>query len=86
MLSMGKAERVTVEVSLAKVGLPATEAVRVWLVKPLEAEAMTDLGMLTPADGVLDVSAPITPGWSGLTLVVLGEEGPRLGVLPAGKE
>jgi hypothetical protein len=80
VLSMGEAEQVTVAVNLQQVGLPAEAAQRVQLWRPLESGTVEDLGTVAPVAGALSLSIPITPGWKGLTLVVIGE-----GDVPAGR-
>lgn len=83
VLSMGEAKQVTVTVNLSDVGLPRDAPQRVQLWRPLEGGTVEDLGSLAPRDGALPVTLDITPGWSGLTLMALGESDVPAGRLPA---
>ncbi|NSW56938.1 MAG: hypothetical protein HPY44_13075 [Armatimonadetes bacterium] len=85
VLSMGEAQQVTIALSLADVGLPPESPQRVQLARPLETAEMQDLGRVGPRDGILSVPIRITPGWKGLTLLVVGDADLPLGRLPVTK-
>ena len=82
VLSMGDAPRVTVTVDLQKVSLSAKAEQRVQLLRPLESGKVEVLGRIAPQGGTLTVPLTITPGWRGLTLVVLGNGDIPTGRLP----
>lgn len=84
VLSLGEAQQATVELSLPTVGLAGNGAThRVQLVRPLADGQVVDLGRVASRADQLSVTVDITPGWSGLTLIAVGDADLPLGRLPA---
>jgi len=72
VLNFGPTPDVRITVDGAEAGVP--DGAQGWLVHPFENGADESLGPRVPADGRLDFTFSVPPGFAGLRLLVLGRE------------